>query len=58
VFVKKMSVLQCITFNSVEITKKMECRRLQSPSGKSGLDLVIVGLAVVIAGLDFNRPLF
>ena len=29
---------------------------MQSPSGKTGLDLVIVGLAVVIAGLDLTSP--
>jgi hypothetical protein len=41
----------------VEITKNTECRRLKSPSGKPGLDLVIVGPAIVIAGLDLTSPL-
>jgi hypothetical protein len=48
--------LQCVILISAKTTKKTDCRQIQSPSAKPGLDIVIVGLAVVIVGLDIAKP--
>jgi hypothetical protein len=52
-----MCALCCIIFICVEITKETECRRIKTPSGKTRLAIVIVGLAVVIVGLALTSPL-